>query len=214
MKEREGVTKPDYNCQISVDEEEQFIVANDATTECNDQHQLIPMLLKTGDNVGDPDKAKADNGYYPQLKDAVELFPDTDLYIDDKNRRREDLDMKKIEEGYDEISYKNLTKLLSREGSEEYKKRIHTVEPPFGNIKFNLGYHPFFLRGIDKVEGEFNLMCIAHNLKKIMNFLTKSGKNLNKEFGVLGTSAKFFSTQYNNPANKQRLSVSIPILWL
>jgi transposase len=184
MKEREGVIKPNYNCQISVDEEEQFIVANDVTTECNDKHQLIPMLINTRDNVGTPTKTKADNGYYTQLKDAVRLFPEIDIYIDDKNRRKEDLDMKKIEEKYDEISYKNLTKLLSKEGSEEYKKRMCTVEPPFGNIKFNLGYRHFLLRGTDKVKGEFNLMCIAHNIKKIMNFLIKSGKNLNKEVGI------------------------------
>jgi transposase len=181
MKEREGVIKPNYNCQISVDEEEQFIVANDVTTECNDQHQLIPMLINTKDNVGTPDKTKADNGYFTQLKDAVRLFPETDIYIDDKNRRKEDLNMKKIEEEYDEIPYKNLTKLLSKEGNEEYKKRMHTVEPPFGNIKFNLGYRYFLLRGTDKVKGEFGLMCIAHDIKKIMNFLTRSGKNLNEE---------------------------------
>jgi transposase len=180
MKERRGVIKPNYNCQISVDEEEQFIVANDVTTECNDQHQLIPMLLKTKDNIGTyPDKVKADNGYYYQLKEAIRLFPEVDFYIDDKNRRKEDIDMKKIKEDYDECLYKNLEKLLSKEGYEEYKKRMHTVEPPFGNIKFNLGYRHFLLRGSKKVKGEFNLICIGHNLKKIMNFLIKSGKRLN-----------------------------------
>ena len=184
MKEREGVIKPNYNCQISVDEEKQFIVANDVTTECNDMHQLIPMLINTKDNVGTPAKTKADNGYYTQLKGAVRLFPEIDIYVDDKNRRKEDLDMKKIEEEYDEISYTNLTKLLSKEGNEEYKKRMYTVEPPFGNIKFNLGYRHFLLRGTDKVKGEFNLMCIAHNIKKIMNFLIKSGKKLDKEVGI------------------------------
>ena len=178
MKEREGVIRPNYNCQISVDEEEQFIVANDVTTECNDQHQLIPMLLKTEENIGPPDKVKADNGYYSQLIDAVRLFKDTDFYIDDRNRRKEDLDMEKIKEEYDEIAYENLTKLLSKKGSEEYKKRMHAVEPPFGDLKFNLGYRHFLLRGADNVKGEFNLMCIAHNLKKIMNSLTKKDTDI------------------------------------
>ena len=178
MKEREGVIRPNYNCQISVDEEEQFIVANDVTTECNDQHQLIPMLLKTEENIGPPDKVKADNGYYSQLIDAVRLFKDTDFYIDDRNRRKEDLDMEKIKDEYDEIAYENLTKLLSKKGSKEYKKRMHTVEPPFGDLKFNLGYRHFLLRGADNVKGEFNLMCIAHNLKKFMYSLTNTDTDI------------------------------------
>ena len=179
MKERSGVIKPNYNVQLSVDEKEQFILANDVVDECNDHHQLIPMLKQTGDNVKErPKQAKADNGYHAQLKEATKLFPEIDLYIDDKNRRREDLDLRKIKDEYDEISYKNLKKLLSKKGNKEYKKRMHTVEPPLGNIKFNLGYRYFLLRGLNKVKGEFSLMCIAHNLKKIVGFLTKSGTDL------------------------------------
>ena len=179
MKERQGVIKPNYNCQISVDEKEQFIIANDVTTECNDQHQLIPMTQKSKDNLGEsPKQVKADNGYYSQLKKAVGLFPEIDFYIDDKNRRKEDPDLDEIRESYDEIAYENLMKLLSEEGRKEYKKRMHTAEPPFGNLKFNLGYRYFLLRGGEKVRGEFNLMCIGHNLKKILRFLMKSGKDV------------------------------------
>lgn len=179
MKERSGVIKPNYNAQISVDEKEQFILANDVVDECNDQHQLVPMLKQTKANIREsPKKAKADNGYYPQLKEATKLFPEIDLYVDDKNRRKNDLDLKKIKKEYDEVSYKNLKKLLSKRGSEEYKKRMYTVEPPFGNIKHNLGYRDFLLRGLPKVKGEFNLMCIAHNLKKIVSFLVKKKTNL------------------------------------
>jgi len=180
MKERNGCIKPNYNAQLSVDEENQFILANDVVDECNDQHQLVPMLKKTKENIGEnPEKAKADNGYYPQLEKAVELFPEIDLYVDDKNRRKKDLDFEKIKKEYNEIEYKNLTKLLSKEGEAEYKKRMHTVEPPIGNIKHNLGYRYFLLRGIDKVAGEFNLMCIAHNLNKIhSSFRKKKVKNV------------------------------------
>lgn len=62
-------------------------------------------------------------------------------------------------------------KLRTLEGEKEYKKRMYTVEPVFGNIKFNLGYRHFFLRSLEKVSGEFSLMCIAHNIKKIFKFL-------------------------------------------
>ncbi len=173
MKERSGVIKPNYNAQLSVDEKEQFILANDVVDECNDQHQLVPMIKKTKENIGEsPKQAKADNGFYPQLKEATELFPEVDLYVDDKNRRKDNLDLKEIKKEYDTIQFKNLKKLLSKKGSVEYKKRMHTVEPPIGNIKFNLGYRYFLLRGLTKVKGEFNLMCIAHNLKKIVTYVT------------------------------------------
>ena len=179
MKERVGIIKPNYNAQLSVDEKEQFILANDVVDECNDQHQLVPMLKQTKKNIGEsPKKAKADNGYYPQLEEATKLFPEIDLYVDDKNRRKEDLDLKKIKEEYNDIEYKNLRKHLTKKGNKEYKKRMHTVEPPIGNIKHNLGYRYFLLRELDKVKGEFNLMCIAHNLKKIMSFIRKKGISL------------------------------------
>ena len=179
MKERQGVIKPNYNSQISVDEKEQFIVANDVTMDCNDQHQLIPMTQKSKDNLGEsPKQVKSDNGYFPQLRTAVKAFPEIDFYVDDKNRRKEDLDLEEIKESYDEVSYNNLVKLLGEEGSEEYKKRMHTVEPPIGDMKFNSGYRHFLLRGINKVKGEFNIMCIAHNLKKIMRYLAKKGMSI------------------------------------
>ena len=176
MKERSGVIKPNFNAQISVDEKDQFILANDVTDECNDAHQLVPMINQTEDNTGKtPKKAKADNGYYAQLEEAKKLFPEMDLYIDDPKRREENLDLEKIKEEYNKVEYENLKKLLTDKGREEYKKRMHTVEPPFGDMKFNQGYRYFLLRGLKKVKGEFNLMCIAHNIKKIFRFITKKG---------------------------------------
>jgi transposase len=58
-------------------------------------------------------------------------------------------------------------KLDTEEGRFVYDRRKHLVEPVFGNIKFNLGYVRFSLRTLAKVRGEFLLMCIAHNLKKL-----------------------------------------------
>jgi len=179
MKERNGVIKPSYNCQLSVDEENQLILANNVTDECNDQHQLVPMVEQTKENLGkSPRKVKADNGYHSQLTEATNLFPEIDFYIDDKTRRKDKIDWKTIKEKYDDVEYKNLKKLLTKRGKKEYTKRMHTVEPVIGNIKHNIGYRHFLLRGLKKVEGEFNLMCIAHNLKKIIMFIARSGADL------------------------------------
>lgn len=175
MHERNGVIRPNYNSQISVDEAKQFIVANDVTMECTDVYQLVPMLEKTKENIKEnPKSAKADNGYFPQLEKATKKFSKVDLYVDDKNRRKENVDMKEIKKKYSKIKYENLKKLLTKKGEKEYKKRMYTAEPPFGNIKHNLGYRYFLLRGLEKVQGEFNLMCIGHDINKIYSFLAKN----------------------------------------
>jgi hypothetical protein len=59
------------------------------------------------------------------------------------------------------------TNLLSEQGIELRKKRGIDVETPFGDIKHNMGYRRFLLRGLKKVEIEWGLVCIAHNMRKL-----------------------------------------------
>jgi len=59
-----------------------------------------------------------------------------------------------------------LAKSRSPEGLQRMRQRACSVEPVFGNLKFNLGFRRFTLRGLIKVRGEFALMCLAHNLRK------------------------------------------------
>lgn len=67
-------------------------------------------------------------------------------------------------------------KLDSKLGESIYKERMSTVEPVFGNIKKNKGFKEFRLRGLIKTNIELTIICIAHNLGKIHEYL----KNLNK----------------------------------
>jgi len=62
-------------------------------------------------------------------------------------------------------------KLSTDKGKKEYIKRLYTVEPVIGDIKRNMGFTYFLLRGLKKVRGEFNLICIAHNIKKIYRLI-------------------------------------------
>ena len=59
-------------------------------------------------------------------------------------------------------------KLRSEEGKRIYAKRGYTVEPVFGHIKWNGRKLSMDLRGSGKVRGEFSLMCLVHNVKKII----------------------------------------------
>ena len=66
-------------------------------------------------------------------------------------------------------------KMETDEAKGVYDLRKITVGPVYGNIKENLGFRGFLLRGLKKVKTEFNLVCIAHNLQKIWRLTRVSG---------------------------------------
>ncbi len=70
------------------------------------------------------------------------------------------------------------SKLDSESGKAIYAKRKHIVEPVFAHIKSVLGFTGFHLRGLKKVNAEFKLVAIAHNLKKISKYAYKKGIGL------------------------------------
>ena len=63
------------------------------------------------------------------------------------------------------------SKLDTKYGKTMYAKRKTIVEPVFGHLKETIGFCKFSLRGLKKVLGEFLLVCIVHNIKKIANAL-------------------------------------------
>lgn len=65
-------------------------------------------------------------------------------------------------------------RLNDTSGKAMYNRRMHPVEAIFGQLKFNLQYTHFLLRGLSKVNAEFALMCIAHNLRKLAKHTKKS----------------------------------------
>jgi len=69
--------------------------------------------------------------------------------------------------------YKMRNKLNTAYGKRIYARRKVIVEPVFGNIKHNLGFRQFLLRGLKKVKAEFTLIAIVHNIRKIAKFLKK-----------------------------------------
>jgi hypothetical protein len=62
-------------------------------------------------------------------------------------------------------------KLRSPEGRRRYLRRQASVEPVFGIIKKILGFEQFSLRGLQKVTLEWNLVCVAYNLKRLHKLL-------------------------------------------
>lgn len=75
-------------------------------------------------------------------------------------------------------------KLSTPQGKEIYVIRKITVEPVFGNLSQNLGFREFLLRGLEKVKGEFSLMCTAHNILKMAKFLKRIGLGLKEALSI------------------------------
>ena len=61
-------------------------------------------------------------------------------------------------------------KLQTKRGRQRYALRMQTVEPVFGQIKQARGFRQFLLRGLEKVNGEWSLICTGHNLLKLFRF--------------------------------------------
>ncbi len=83
------------------------------------------------------------------------------MYYNDKLKKKKDVPF------YFRERLRMRDKMKTDESKEVYRLRKCTVEPVIGNIKQNLGFREFLLRGLDKVRIEMNLVSIAHNLAKI-----------------------------------------------
>ncbi len=161
-----------YNCQAAVDSEAQVIVARSVVARQPDQYELLPMLDQVRRNMG---------------RQASEVSADAG-YCNEDNLR--ELSRRRIRAyvatgrhkhgGQAPTSGRNprgkwtraMTTRLARAGRRSrYRLRKQVVEPVFGQIKECLGFRRFLLRGIGKVQGEWSLVCTAHNLRKLVQVL-------------------------------------------
>ena len=163
-----------YNCQAVVDSEHQVIVAARATDQSSDKGQAVRMIEETIGNVGAvPKEVSADAGYY-SAKAVDELY---DLGVDpfvapEKTRHGRvapPAPRGRIPKGLS-VRDRMRRKLRTRRGRERYALRMETVEPVFGQIKQGRGFRQFLLRGLEKVNMEWLLICAGHNLLKLFRF--------------------------------------------
>jgi len=161
------------NAQAAVDSKKQIIVACDVTNESNDKQQFEPMLEKAQDNVGREKNIKAasaDSGYYSESNVEYGQDKKIDVYIA-TGKIKHNAPVVKAPRGR---IPKNLTvkekmarKLRTKKGRETYTKRKSIVEPVFGQIKRARGFVQFSLRGLEKMRGEWAIVCLTHNLLKL-----------------------------------------------
>ena len=173
-----------YNCQAVVDSANQVIVAARATNETSDKQQAVTMMEETIDNVGAvPREVSADAGYYStKAVDELHALGVEPFIAPDKTRHGRVPPPAPRGRIPGRLSPRDRMrrKLQTRRGRQRYALRMETVETVFGQVKQGRGFRQFLLRGLEKVTGEWSLICAGHNLLKLF----RSGADLSSEAGV------------------------------
>jgi len=159
-----------YNVQVAVDEL-QLIVGQAVTQETNDKKQLLPMITAIERQSGDPPtQLLADAGYCSDDNLAAMDDSPIDAFIATRKQRHGERPgpcprgpLPKTATRIDRMA----RKLQTKTGAAVYAARKGIVEPVIGQIKHARGFRQFLLRGFEKVQGEWSLVCTTHNILKL-----------------------------------------------
>ena len=160
-----------YNCQAVVDYAHQVIVAARATNQTSDKQQAVGMIEETIRNTGVmPREVSADAGYY-SAKAVDELYAlGVDPFVAPEQTRHGRV-VPPAPRGriprHLPPRDRMRRKLQTRRGRQRNALRMETVEPVFGQIKQGRGFRQFLMRSLEKVNGEWSLICTGHNLLKL-----------------------------------------------
>ena len=168
----------DYNAQIAVDQASLLIVGESLSNHPTDQHEADPTLDAIPPDLGTPDAAALDTGYFSTANIAAFERRDIEPYIatgrDPHHPSWQDRFAALPAPPADDASpmVKMAYKLKTVLGKAIYGLRKCTVEPVIGIIKEVLGFRQFSLRGEQAAGGEWCLVCLAFNLKRLHTLLT------------------------------------------
>ena len=171
------------NAQASVDGACQIILACDVTDAPNDKQQAVPVAYATlatlaqaglerpKDETGAVPAIPAtlDSGYYSEA--AAQALEDLgfDPYMATE-RQRHHAPQPEALEAPATAKERMAAKVRTPEGKALYARRKVIVEPVFGQIKEVRGFRRFLLRGLQKIRGEWRLICLTHNLLKLWRY--------------------------------------------
>jgi transposase len=164
-----------YNAQAVVDAEGSQLILGARIGQCaSDRNEPGADIAAIPAALGRPETALADNGY--AHGDEVERLAENGIEVlvatgAEGRRRRHDFRPAQAAPAPRKAKAAWLSamaaKLASAEGRALYKLRQQTVEPVFGIIKAVLGFTRFSLRGLDRVAGEWDLVALAYNCKRL-----------------------------------------------
>ena len=157
-----------YNCQAAVDGTAQIIVACAVVAKQNDVNELEPMLAQVRRNVGrNPRELSADTGYFSE-KNLRELKRRRIRgFVAGSKERMKAKPSQRRALAQSELA-REMRERIDRGGyRSRYRLRKQIVEPVFGQIKDGRGFQRFSMRGREACRGEWSLVCIASNLRKL-----------------------------------------------
>ena len=164
-----------YNAQAAVAAGTLLVIAADVTQAPNDKQQLEPMLDKIAGlpkDLGQVGELLADNGYFSEGNvNACAAAGIEPVIATGREVHHPPLDERFAEpasQPQDPTPLEAMNhRLQTPEGKKRYALRKHTPEPVFGIIKSVLGFRQFLLRGLDRVRGEWKLVTMAWNIKRM-----------------------------------------------
>jgi len=164
-----------YNAQAGVDVETHLIVEQHVTQHTNDKQEIEPALAALEQlpvALGKVKKLLADTGYFSADNVDQCIEGGIEPFIAEKRQSHNIPLLERF--SADPEPPENATpvqamrhRLQTQEGKAVYAKRKATVETVFGIVKDVLGFRQFLLRGLDAVQGEWSLVCIGWNLKRL-----------------------------------------------
>jgi transposase len=164
-----------YNAQAVVAADSLLVIAVDVVQSPNDKQQIEPMLGKIAElpaELGKVGELLADNGYFSEanvnacaaagIEPVIAMGREThhpslaERFVGDPATPKDPTPVEAMRH-----------RLQTREGKKRYALRKQTPEPVFGIIKSVLGFRQFLLRGLEKVRGEWKLVTMAWNMKRM-----------------------------------------------
>ena len=164
-----------YNAQAVVAADSLLVIAVDVVQAPNDKQQIEPMLGKIAElpaELGKVGELLADNGYFSEanvnacasagIEPVIAMGREThhpslaERFVGDPAAPKDPTPVEAMRH-----------RLQTREGKKRYALRKQTPEPVFGIIKSVLGFRQFLLRGLEKVRGEWKLVTMAWNMKRM-----------------------------------------------
>ncbi len=164
-----------YNAQAAVAVDSLLVVAIDVVQAPNDKQQLEPMLDKLAElpkALGKVGALLADNGYFSESNVNACATAGIEPVIATGREAHHPALAERCAE--DPPAPENPTpleamrhRLQTKEGKKRYALRKQTPEPVFGIIKSVMGFRQFLLRGLATVRGEWSLVTMAWNIKRM-----------------------------------------------
>jgi transposase len=170
-----GGFEQSFNAQAGVDTVSKLIVSAHLTQHPNDKEELEPTLQNLAtlpEELGTTTELIADSGYFSKTNvkacedKGITPYIAVDRQPHNPSWRERFAEPPPLPDDADSVTrMKNRLKTIA--GRAVYAKRKVTSEPVFGIIKAAMGFRSFLLRGNDAAEGEWRLVCMAFNIKRL-----------------------------------------------